>query len=72
MTAVNTFRIQHGFQALPEDKARLIYYNEAVFLEPVKIHPVAIFGTNEKSKKMADLFHLPYFDSAKAFYLSLK
>jgi len=72
LTAVNTFRIQHGFQALPEDKARLIYYNEAVFLEPVKIHPVAIFGTNEKSKKMADLFHLPYFDSAKAFYLSLK
>jgi hypothetical protein len=41
--AVNTFRIQHGFKALPEDKTRLIQYNEAVFQEPVKIHPVAIF-----------------------------
>ncbi|MCX6823455.1 MAG: hypothetical protein NTX91_05735 [candidate division SR1 bacterium] len=72
LDAVNAFRLQHGFQALPEDKARLIHYNEAVFQEPVKIRPVAIFGTNEKSKKMAELFHLPYFDSAKAFYISLK
>ena len=72
LTAVNAFRIQHGFQALPEDKTRLIHYNEAVFQEPVKIHPVAIFGTNEKSKKVADMFHLPHFYSAKAFYSSMK
>ncbi|MEI6773991.1 MAG: hypothetical protein WCL18_04200 [bacterium] len=40
---VNAFRIVHGFKALPEDKTRLIQYNEAVFQEPVKINPVAIF-----------------------------
>ena len=41
--AVNNFRLQNGFKALPEDKLRLIQYNEAVFQEPVKIKPVAIF-----------------------------
>lgn len=66
--AVNEFRIQNWFQALPEDKARLIQYNEAVFQEPVKIKPVAIFWTNERSKQVAKIFNLPHFTSAKEFY----
>lgn len=41
--AVNIFRTENGFQPLPDDKKRLIQYNEAVFQEPVKITPVAIF-----------------------------
>ena len=69
--AVNTFRIHHGFKALPEDKTRLIQYNEAVFQEPVKIHPVAIFWTNERAKQVAKTCNLPYFGSAKEFYKSI-
>ena len=72
VTAVNAFRIAHGFQALPKDKERLIQYNEAVFQEPVKIVPVAIFGTNARSQEVAQAAHLPYFVSAKDFYLSLE
>lgn len=72
LNAVNDFRIQNGFKALPEDKTRLIHYNEAVFQEPVKIKPVAIFGTNEKSKQVAKVFNLPHANSAKEFYESIK
>jgi hypothetical protein len=42
-----------------------------VFQEPVNIRPVAIFGTNERSREVAKMFALPHFDSAKAFYASL-
>jgi hypothetical protein len=69
---VNTFRTEHGFKPLPDDKKRLIQYNEAVFQEPVKITPVAIFWTNERSKQVAKTFHLPHFNSAKEFYESIK
>jgi len=72
LQAVNTFRIQNGFKAVPEDKTRLIQYNEAVFQEPVKIKPIAIFWTNEKSKQIAEMFKLPHFNSAKEFYESIE
>ena len=72
LDAVNAFRIHHWFQALPEDKARLIHYNEAVFQEPVKIRPVAIFGTNQRSQEVAKIFHLPHFASAKEFYATVQ
>jgi len=68
INAVNTFRIENGFKPLPEDKTRLIQYNEAVFQEPVKITPVAIFWTNERSKEVAKIFNLPHYHSAKEFY----
>ena len=70
--AVNNFRLQNGFKALPEDKLRLIQYNEAVFQEPVKIKPVAIFWTNERSKQVAKAFNLPHVSSAKEFYDNIK
>jgi len=72
LEAVNKFRIENGFKALPEDKVRLIQYNEAVFQEPVKIKPVAIFGTNERAKQVAKISNLPYFNSAKEFYESIE
>ena len=68
VNAVNIFRTENGFQPLPDDKKRLIQYNEAVFQEPVKITPVAIFWTNERSKQVAKISGLPHFDSAKEFY----
>lgn len=72
LDAVNKFRIKNGFKALPEDKVRLIKYNEAVFQEPVKIKPVAIFWTNERSKQVAKNFGLLHFNSAKFFYESIE
>lgn len=72
LLAVNAFRTAHWFKALPDDKARLIQYNEAVFQEPVHIKPVAIFGTNARAKQVAEIAHLPYFASAKDFYQSIR
>ncbi len=66
--AVNIFRIQNWFRALPEEKTRLIHYNEAVFQEPVHIKAVAIFWKNKKSQEIAKKYNLPYFSSAKEFY----
>lgn len=71
LNAVNIFRTENGFKPLPEDKARLIQYNEAVFQEPVKIKAVAIFWTNTKSKEIAKIANLPHFDSAKEFYKNI-
>jgi hypothetical protein len=53
---------------LPESKSKIIKYNEAVFEEPIKITPIAIYWTNQKSKDLSDMSNLPHFESAREFY----
>ena len=66
--AVNDFRQRHGHELLPIPKRRLVEYNEAVFMKPIKIKPVALFGYREQAKKLADKYGLKHFKSAKNFY----
>jgi hypothetical protein len=66
--AVNGFRIGHGYAALPKSKYRLVEYNEAVFLKPIKIIPIALFGYRKHARLLADKYGLKYFRSAKEFY----
>jgi hypothetical protein len=70
--AVNRFRIKNGFNKLPRQKYRLVEYNEAVYHNPVKIKPVAIFGYRKETSKIAEKLNLPHYVSAKHFYKHLK
>ena len=65
---LNDFRSEHGYQRLPKSKYRLAEYNEATFLNPLKISPVALFGYRAKTKQLAKKFNLKYYKSAKEFY----
>lgn len=65
---LNTFRVAHGHAFLPHSKYRLVEYNEAVFLRPIKIKPVALFGYRKQTKILAKKYNLKYFRSAKEFY----
>jgi|SRR3989344_3462027 len=65
---LNKFRVAHGFSRLSKTKYRLVEYNEAVFLKPVRIEPVALFGYRAKAKQMANKHKLRYYKSAKGFY----
>ena len=69
--AVNDFRRKHGYETLPKSKYRLVEYNETVFLRPVKIKPVALFGYRKLAKKLATKYGLKHFASAKDFYRRL-
>ena len=40
---VNEFRVSKGISLLDESKRKLVEYNEAIFLRPVRINPIAIF-----------------------------
>ncbi len=66
--AVNAFRKKNGYELLPRSKHRLVEYNEAVFLNPVKIKPIALFGYRKKARTLANKYGLRYFKSAKDFY----
>ncbi|MEI7777401.1 MAG: hypothetical protein WCI52_02235 [bacterium] len=66
--AVNDFRNKNGHSILPKTKYRLVEYNEAVFLKPVKIKPVALFGYKKEARALAHKYGLKYFKSAKDFY----
>jgi len=66
--AVNSFRKKHGHDLLPKSKYRLVQYNEAVFLKPIKIKPVALFGYRKKARVLANKYGLKHFKSAKDFY----
>lgn len=68
---VNEFRQEHGHKILPNQKHKLIEYNEVIFHKPVKITPVAIFGYRDIAKKIAKKYDLPHFSSAEKFYNSL-
>ncbi len=66
--ALNVFRVRQGYSSLPKSKYRLAEYNEAVFLKPVKIVPIALFGYRRETKELAKKYKLLYYRSAKAFY----
>jgi len=65
--AANGFRISKGYKALPSDKHRFVDYNEAVFYNPVKIEPVALFGYRQNVREMAKELGMLHFSSAKKF-----
>jgi hypothetical protein len=65
---VNKFRKSAGYSILPIEKYRLVEYNEAVFLKPVKINPVAIFGYRKEARMLAKKLNLPHFISVKEFW----
>jgi hypothetical protein len=46
----------------------LAEYNEAVFLKPIKIKPIALFGYRKEVRALAKKYGLKYFKSAKDFY----
>lgn len=66
--AVNDFRKMNGFTALSKQKYRLVEYNEAVFHQPIKIKPVAVFGYRKETGKIAEKLNLPHYVSAKHFF----
>ena len=65
---LNDFRAKHGYKPLPHSKYRLAEYNEEVFLGPVKIRPIAIFGYRAETRLLAKKHNLPHYVSAKDFY----
>lgn len=65
---LNNFRSEHGYPKLPKSKYRLVEYNEAVFLKPVKIMPIALFGYRAKTQELAHKYGLKHYKSAKEFY----
>lgn len=67
---LNAFRKTNGLDVLPKTKFRLAEYNEAVFLKPVKIIPVALFGYRPKTRQVAKKYGLRCFKTARAFYKS--
>jgi hypothetical protein len=69
--AVNLFRVAHGQHGLPASKFRLCSYNEAVFLKPVRIVPVAMFGYTRSSRVLAQKLGLTCYRSAAEFYRKL-
>jgi hypothetical protein len=71
--SITEFRKKNNMPPLSKSKHKLIEYNEAVFSKPVAIKPVAIFGYEPLSRKIANRCGLPHFRSAKEFaekYLS--
>lgn len=67
---VNDYRASKGRGELPQDKIKLVSYNEAVFLKPVKIKPIALFGdmSDAVCHYLSKKYQLPLYASAKAFY----
>jgi hypothetical protein len=66
--AVQKFRRKNGYPSLTKQKHRLVEYNEAVFTKPIRITPVAIFGYRKNAKRLARMYGLPHFRTAKLFY----
>lgn len=66
--AVNVFRKAHGYPVLPKEKYRLAEYNEAVFLRPVKVTPIALFGYRKESRDLARAHGITHYVSARSFY----
>jgi len=65
---VNDFRKSRGYKEMPKSKYKLVEYNEAIFLKPLKIKPIALFGYRKETRKIARELNLPCFASSKQFY----
>lgn len=70
--AVNQFRVARGQHKLPASKFRLCSYNEAVFLKPVRIVPVAMFGYTRASRALAQKLGLICYRTAAEFYKRIR
>ena len=70
---VNNFRISKWWDPLPQEKQKLVEYNEAIFLRPVKITIVAIYWdkNNFQYKEIAKRYWVKHYDTAKEFYESI-
>ena len=67
---VNDYRASKWRGELPQEKIKLVSYNEAVFLKPVKIKPIALFGdpSDDRCHYLSKKYQLPLYTSAKEFY----
>jgi hypothetical protein len=68
--AVNEFRVSNNYKKLPKEKFRACAYNETVFIRPISIKPVALFGYKKKVKDLARKLNIPWYRSAKEFYIN--
>lgn len=70
---VNDFRISKWRTPLSKDTQKLVEYNEAIFLRPVKISIIAIYGDQENLhyQAIAKKYNVPHYSSAKDFYESI-
>ncbi len=70
LTLVNNFRVNKWISLLEPSKKKLVEYNEAIFLRPVRINPVAIFGdkNNEEYQKISHTHNVPHYSSAEDFF----
>jgi hypothetical protein len=64
----NMFRKNHGHKELSKSKYKLVEYNEIVFIKPVHIKPIAIYGYKKEAKDMAKELGLPHYKTTKEFF----
>lgn len=71
---VNAFRWSKWYAPLDEDNKKLIWYNEAVFLRPVEVKVVALYGSLENPyyRQLSQKYNVPLYSSAKEFYQKTK
>lgn len=50
---IKDFRLKNKLGLLENSKYKLVEYNEAVFLKPIKITPVALFGYKKETRELA-------------------
>ncbi len=67
---VNAFRVSRWYEPLTADNKKLISYNEAVFLSPVEVKIVALYGDtkNPYYRQLSEKYGIPLYSSAKQFY----
>lgn len=67
---VNEFRLSKWLNILDESKKKLVEYNEAIFLRPVRINPIAIFWdkSNKLYQEISRTYNIPLFLDTKEFY----
>jgi len=71
---VNKFRVQNWFKEIPEEKKKLIQYNEAVFHEPIWIKIIWIFwnNINDYTKQIISHFWIKIYKDAKECFLDIQ
>jgi hypothetical protein len=70
LSLVNDFRTSKWWEKLNQNKQKLVEYNEAIFLRPIKNNIIAIFW-NKQDKKIKEIikrYNIPYYSSTKEFY----
>ena len=72
LVIVNEFRVSKWYMPLDASNERLVGYNEAIFLRPVEVKIVALYGdtSNAYYRQLSAKYSVPLYATAKDFYLS--